>query len=198
MGYDDSDAALFYGIIIIIVVFILFSKKKKGKGASGSDHAAYQAGQIVQQGSPANLREMSPEALLNPGQARMVTNAIQPEDIKGIFVILTVPNPMVQMMLMSLSSQVTGKGKSVRILLCGYAGDLALKDGKETIVAPINKSPQMILKELIQKGVKVEVCPFYIATRPGGISDLIGGIAQANPSLVADGLLEPGVKIFSI
>ncbi len=81
------------------------------------------------------------------------------------FVVITTSYPQTQLMAMSLSSQIMAKGKSLRILLCGHGGDLALKDGKEVILKPINKSPQMLLKNLIGNNVKVEICPFYLANR---------------------------------
>ena len=106
-------------------------------------------------------------------------------------------DPQVQMMAMSLAMQVKTKGKSVRILLCGPGGELGLKNGKEVVFKPIDKSPQMILKNMIQNGVKVEVCPFYLANSEKNQADLFDGITIANPGLVADAMLETDLKLFT-
>ena len=116
---------------------------------------------------------------------------------KGIFVMVTSGEPQTQMVAMSLSTQVLGKGKYVRVLLCGPGGDMALRNSSSMILKPLDKSPQMLLKGLIQKGVPVEICPFYLANRAESEADLIDGITTAKPPVVADGLLEPGVKLFT-
>ena len=125
-------------------------------------------------------------------------NAYASDDVvKGIFVVVTSPEPQTQLMAMVLSTQTLKKGKDVRILLCSSGGDLALKNGKEVILKPLNKSPQMLLKNLIEKGVTVQVCPLYLPNKEASPSDLITGVTQAKPPLIADVLLEPGVKLFT-
>ena len=117
--------------------------------------------------------------------------------VEGIFVVVTSPDPQTQLMAMVLSTQTLKKGKSVRVLLCSTGGDLALKSGKEVVLKPINKSPQMLLKNLINNGVTVQVCPLYLPNKEASLSDLITGVTQAKPPLIADILLEPGVKLFT-
>ncbi len=145
----------------------------------------------------------------NPEQARTVFDTLNSRtagesarsdfggSIKGVFVMVTSGEPQTQMVAMSLSTQVLDKGKYVRILLCGPGGDMALRNSSGVILKPLGKSPQMLLQGLIQKGVPVEICPFYLANRAESEADLIDGIAIAKPPVVADGLLEPGVKLFT-
>jgi predicted peroxiredoxin len=119
------------------------------------------------------------------------------EDVKGMFVVVTSPDPQTQLMAMVLSTQVVKKGKYVRVLLCGAGGDLALRNGKEVILKPKHKSPQMLLRNLIKKGVTVQVCPLYLPNKGASPADLIEGVTQAKPPLVAEALLEEEVKLFT-
>ncbi|MCP4348838.1 MAG: hypothetical protein GY795_25445 [Desulfobacterales bacterium] len=193
MGYMDyeSDTWIFLLMVVIIVLYIIrdrisfFSKFKS-------------------QSPPTNTRSTSPAEQPGnynpPGQINvneLQRNAPGGGFVKGVFLVITASDPQTQLMAMSLSTQIVAKGKSLRILLCGPGGDLALRDGKEVILKPINKSPQMLLKNLINNNIRVEICPFYLANRGGSMADLIDGITPANPGLVADGLIEPGVKLFT-
>ena len=117
--------------------------------------------------------------------------------VKGMFVVVTSSDPQTQLMAMVLSTQTLKKEKYVRVLLCSSGGDLALKNGKEVILKPINKSPQMLLKDLINNGVTVQVCPLYLPNKEASLADLITGVTQAKPPLIAEALLEPGVKLFT-
>lgn len=119
------------------------------------------------------------------------------ETDETLFVIVTTEDPMTQLMSMVLATQMTQKGKNTEILLCGEAGGLALMNSKEIFFKPQNASPQMLLKGLIKKGVKVEICPPYLPNKEKTSSDLIGGVSVANPSKVADKLLRKDIKILS-
>jgi predicted peroxiredoxin len=119
------------------------------------------------------------------------------DDVKGIFVVVTSPEPQTQLMAMVLSIQTLKKGKNVRILLCGPGGDLALKEHKPMKLKPNDMSPRMLLDQLLQKRVKVEVCALYLPNKGAMPSDLIEGVTQADPSYVADALLEPEIKLFT-
>jgi len=119
------------------------------------------------------------------------------DDVKGMFVVVTSPDPQTQLMAMVLSTQAVKKDKYVRMLLCGPGGDLALQKGKEVILKPKNKSPQMLLRNLVKNGITVQVCPLYLPNKGASPSDLMNGVTQAKPPLIAEALLEPGVKLFT-
>ncbi len=65
------------------------------------------------------------------------------------------------------------------------------------MLKPFDKSPQMLLKKLIQKGVTVQVCPLFLPNRGGSSENLIEGVTVANPSLIAEQLRESGIKLFT-
>jgi predicted peroxiredoxin len=96
-----------------------------------------------------------------------------------------------------LTTEVFRQHKAIRILLCGPAGDLALREGEERIVQPINKSPQMLLRSLIERGVTVQICPLYLPNRGASADELIEGVTRAKPPLVAEQLLREGVRLFT-
>lgn len=116
---------------------------------------------------------------------------------KGLFVIVTSHDPMAQMMSMILSTQTINQGRSVRVLLCGKASELALKGSEETIFKPRNKSPQMLLKGLIARGVKVEVCPLFLPNTGKKLTDLIAGVTVAKPPVIAAAMAEDGIKLLT-
>ncbi|QTA79512.1 DsrEFH domain-containing protein [Desulfonema limicola] len=186
MGYQDSDILLYFIIIGIIIAVYIFKNKQSPKLPSKD--------QTIKREMPENDLVKPPE---NTPLNQPLAQRMFPGDINGVFVFVTAPDPQVHMMAMSLAMQVKAKGKSVRILLCGPGGDLGLKNGNEIIFKPLDKSPQMILKNMIQSGIKVEVCPFYIANSEKTLADLFDGITMAKPEAVADGLLENGIKLFT-
>lgn len=124
-------------------------------------------------------------------------SAASEEHVKGMFVVVTSAEPQTQLMAMVLSTQAMKKGKHVRILLCGPGGDLALRNGREVILKPKDKSPQMLLRKLIANHVVVQVCPLYLPNKGASLSDLVDGVTQAKPPVIAESLLEPGVKLFT-
>ena len=98
-------------------------------------------------------------------------------------------------MALELSTHLTKDQQSVQILLCGAAGDIAVKGSEEVILKPINKSPQMVLKSLIENGVTIQLCSLYMPNKGISGEDLINGVTQAKSPLVAKMLLEHGIKV---
>jgi hypothetical protein len=77
------------------------------------------------------------------------------------------------------------------------AGSLAVKNSPETLLKQNSTSPQMLLRNLIQNGVTVEICPPYLPNKEKTTSDLIAGVSVAKPPQVADLLLDKDTKILS-
>lgn len=108
---------------------------------------------------------------------------------KGLNVMLTSEDAQTQMMGMVLATMTLKKGKEVNMVLCSSAGNLALKDSESPKLKPQNKSPKMMLKDLIKNGAKVEVCPLFLPNANKNESDLINSVTVAKPPVVADRLL---------
>lgn len=119
------------------------------------------------------------------------------DETKGLFVVVTTPDVQTQMMAMVLSTQTINQGKSVRMLLCGPAGELAVKNSDQTMLKPLNKSPQMLLLGLIRSGATVEMCPLFLPNKGADAAVLIDGVSIAKPPVVAQKLREEGVKLFT-
>ncbi|HHO41870.1 MAG TPA: hypothetical protein ENN12_00750 [Epsilonproteobacteria bacterium] len=118
-------------------------------------------------------------------------------DEKKLLVVLTSEDSLTQFMSLVLANEAQSKDANVSMLLCGKAGDLAIKGGKEVLMKPNDKSPQMLLDKLIKGGGNVEVCPPYLPNNQKTKEDLTDGIKVASPSLVADSILDKDTKILS-
>ena len=112
------------------------------------------------------------------------------EEKKGLNVLLTASDAQTQQMAMVLSMMTLNKGKEVNMTLCSSAGDLAVKGMKSEVLKPMNKSPKMMMKAIMKKGAKVEVCPLYLPNAGKDKSVLIKGITVAKPPKVAAQLLD--------
>ena len=119
------------------------------------------------------------------------------DDAKGLFVFVTSGDVQTQMMAMVLSTKTLEQGKSVQVMLCGPGGELAMKECRQTVVKPLGKSPQMLLKNLISKGVTVELCPLYLPNIEASSKELIDGVSIAKPPVIAEKLREDDVKLFT-
>ncbi len=109
---------------------------------------------------------------------------------KGLNVMLTSEDAQTQMMGMVLATMSLKKGKEINMVLCSSAGNLALKDSESPKLKPQNKSPKMMLEDLIKNGAKVEVCPLFLPNAEKTESDLIQNVTVAKPPVVADRLLD--------
>jgi len=116
---------------------------------------------------------------------------------KKLLVVVTTDDPMTQLMSMVLANEAKQKGAAVDVVLCGEAGSLAVKNSPEVLLKPNNTSPQMLLKNLVQNGVNVELCPPYLPNKDKTAADLIDGVSVAKPPQVAGKLLDEGTKILS-
>jgi len=116
---------------------------------------------------------------------------------RGMFVIVTAADPEVQMMAMVLTREAEKKGNYVRIMLCGAGGSLALKESEETLLKPINKSPQMLLRGFIERGVTVNVCPLFLPNRGFKTDQLLDGVGIGKPPEGIGAMLEENIRLFA-
>ena len=113
------------------------------------------------------------------------------EQGKGLNVTVTSADQQTQMMAMVLSVQTIKKhGKEINMVLCGPAGELALKSTKTETFKPADKSPTMLLKALLKSGAAVSVCPLYLPNSGHSNDELIEGVTVAKPPMVAGRLLD--------
>jgi len=139
------------------------------------------------------LAACSALALATPAKAQEV-----PETLVTI---LTAPEPQTQLMAMVLALQAADQGASPHVLLCGPAGDMALKDAPESATAgqpPRDMSPKALLTRITGlPGATVEVCAIYLPGRGESADVLMEGIGVAKPDEMAAAMISPNARIAS-
>ncbi len=101
-----------------------------------------------------------------------------------------------QGMAMVLATQMAEQKAAVRILLCGPAGQLALKSYEPAALKPRNVTPKQMMAGLIKGGATVEVCALFLPNADKTPADLIEGVAVAKPPEVAAYMTKAGVRAF--
>lgn len=125
----------------------------------------------------------------------------QAQDQKNLVTILTAEDAQTQLMAMVLTMNTVQAGATAQILLCGPAGDLALKDAPAAATAaqaPMGMSPQGLMTTIMEKtGTKVEVCAIYLPNKGVGEEALLDGITAAKPPAVAGALIADNTVVMS-
>lgn len=133
--------------------------------------------------------------------ATAFAGAAQAEDAKKLVTVVTSPDAQTQLMSMVLTMQSVQQGAKGHILLCGPAGDLALKEAPASATAPQkpkDMSPQGLMKMIMDKtGTKVEVCAIYLPNKGVGADALLDGITAAKPDAMAGALIADNTTVLS-
>ncbi len=123
------------------------------------------------------------------------------QDKVPLLVLVTSDDAQVQLMSMVLTMQAAQQGASTRVLLCGAAGDLALRDAPESATTgqpPKNMSPQGLMQMVMEKtDTAVEVCAIYLPGKGVDQSALIDGVTVADPAAIGALMVDQKTKIAS-
>lgn len=123
------------------------------------------------------------------------------QDANKLVTVVTSPEPQTQLMAMVLTMQAAQQGAEAHMLLCGPAGDIALRDAPESATTgqpPRDMSPQGLMQAIQQKtGTKVEVCAIYLPGLGKDQSALLDGIGIARPDEMAARLMAPDTRVLS-
>ena len=123
------------------------------------------------------------------------------ESPNKLVTILTAPEPQTQLMAMVLTMNAIAAGAEAEMLLCGPAGDIALKAAPESATAgqpPKNASPQGLMKMMMEKsGLKVQVCAIYLPGKSADASVLIDGVTAAKPDAMGAAIVAPNTSVMS-
>lgn len=128
---------------------------------------------------------------------------VQAEEIEGAAPVLTVitrQDPETQLMALILTKAAADQGSPVRILLCDKGGDLALKTPPAALqipLAPKTMSPAGLLAQLVDGGIKVDVCALYLPNREFGQEALLENVGVATPPDIAAYYTRNGTKVLS-
>lgn len=123
------------------------------------------------------------------------------QEVTRLVTVVTSADPQTQLMSMVLTMAAAQQGAEAHILLCGPAGDLALRDAPESATAgqpPRDMSPQGLM-QMIQAntGATVEVCAIYLPGRGEDASVLLDGVGVAKPGAMAAQLMAPDARVLS-
>jgi hypothetical protein len=123
------------------------------------------------------------------------------DDQQNMVTILTAPEPQTQLMAMVLTLGAVQEGATAQILLCGPAGDIALKAAPASATTgqpPKDASPQGLMQMLMTKhSVKVEVCAIYLPGLGADASVLLDGVTAAAPDAAARAILADDTVVMS-
>ena len=133
--------------------------------------------------------------------ASALTAPAQAEAPETLVTVLTAPEPQTQLMAMVLTMQAAQQGVTPHIMLCGPAGDLALKDAPASATAgqpPKDMSPQGLMQAIMkQPGAKVEVCAIYLPGKGADMSVLLDGVGVAKPGEMAGAIIDENARVMS-
>jgi predicted peroxiredoxin len=133
--------------------------------------------------------------------ATLTTSAAHAEGEDKLVTVLTAPEPQTQLMAMVLTMQAVAQGKEAHMLLCGPAGDLALKDAPESATAgqpPKDMSPQGLMQMIMSKpDTKVEVCAIYLPGKGAKPDVLLDGVGVAKPDAMAGAIMGDDTRVMS-
>ncbi len=132
--------------------------------------------------------------------AVLASGAAVADEAKKLVTVVTSAHPQTQLMSMVLTMQSLKQGASTHILLCGPAGDLALKDAPPAATAPQapkDMSPQGLMKAIVAAGGVVEVCALYLPNKGVGLDALLDGVGAAKPPAMAARLLADDTVVLS-
>lgn len=125
----------------------------------------------------------------------------QANDTNKLITILTAEEPQTQLMAMVLTMNAISAGAEAEMLLCGPAGDIALKDAPLSATEgqpPKGASPQGLMQMMMAKaGLKVQVCAIYLPGKGADASVLVDGVTAAAPDAMGAAIVAPGTTLMS-
>jgi hypothetical protein len=123
------------------------------------------------------------------------------QEQRNLVTVLTAPEPQTQLMAMVLTMNAVQQGATAQILLCGPAGDIALKEAPATATAgqpPRDASPQGLMRMMMEKhNVKVEVCAIYLPGKGADATILLEGVTPAAPDAAAAAIMADDAVVMS-
>ena len=139
--------------------------------------------------------------LAAPLMALSFAGTAMAETPNRLVTILTAFEPQTQLMAMVLTANAIAAGAEAEMLLCGPAGDIALKEAPASATdgqPPRDASPQGMMKMMMaESGLKVQVCAIYLPGKGADASILIDGVTAAAPDAMGATIVAPGTTVMS-
>ncbi len=119
----------------------------------------------------------------------------------SVLINVTSDDAQVQLMSMVLTMQSAQQGADTRVLLCGPAGDMALRDAPASVTTgqpPKNMSSQGLMQMVMKNtNTKVEVCALYLPGKGVDQSALIDGVTAADPADIGVMMVDGKTQVVS-
>lgn len=129
------------------------------------------------------------------------TTVANAERTDKLVTVVTSADAQTQLMAMVLTMQSAQQGADAHIMLCGPAGDMALKDAPASATTPQkpkDMSPQGLLQTIMEKtDTSAEVCAIYLPNAELDQSALLDGITAADPAAMAARLIDDDTTVLS-
>lgn len=133
--------------------------------------------------------------------ASLTAGGAAAQEMRKLVTVVTSSEPQTQLMAMVLTMQAAQKGAEAHILLCGPAGDLALRDAPASATAgqpPKDMSPQGLMQMIREKtGATADVCAIYLPGKGLDPSALLDGVGVASPAEMAERLMAADTRVLS-
>jgi hypothetical protein len=158
---------------------------------SAGQHAPQQKVHTMQVRSLALLAALSAAVLTAPAAAAAS---------QKILTLLSSGDPEAQAFSLILANEARGAGHAVDLVLCGPAGDIALKAAPAAAtrpVTPTGMSVRALLEKLVSQDGKVELCAIYLPNRQLKPDAVIDAVSVGKPADVAARMADPAVKVVS-
>lgn len=121
------------------------------------------------------------------------------QEAAPVLFVVTSADAQTQLMSMVLTMQSAQQVAAARVLLCGPAGDMALRDAPDSVTQgqpPRDMSPQGLMQMVMDKtGATVEVCAIYLPGRGADASVLLDGVGVADPAEIGAIIADPRSKV---
>lgn len=131
-------------------------------------------------------------------------NQVSPEiesPTASVLINVTSDDAQVQLMSMVLTMQSAKQGANTRVLLCGPAGDMALRDAPTNVTTgqpPQNMSPQGLMQMVMKNtNTKVEVCALYLPSKGIDQTALLEGVTAADPAAIGALMVDGKTQVVS-
>lgn len=101
---------------------------------------------------------------------------------------------------MNVAGSLVEENNEVHILLCGGAGELALRDRMPENLEPRGITPRELMEEVMANGVSVSVCPLFLPNTAFGrydTEDFVADVTEDTPQQMAERLSEAGTRVLS-
>ena len=114
-----------------------------------------------------------------------MASAVWAQSAPNVYFTVNSSDTMVQGAAMVLATQAVRQQANVRVLLCGKAADMALKNHSMDKLKPKNVTPAQMLTRLVANGAKVVLCALHLPNKNLKSEALTPGVTPGKPEAAA-------------